>query len=353
MNLTEIRRELHRFPETGFQEFKTQEYLIRKLKNYRCVLFKIKTGVIAYFNNRRPTSLAYRSDMDGLNIQETGNSPYKSENQCMHACGHDAHMALALGICEYLNDHYTEYESNFVILFQPSEETFGGSRLILDSGILKRLKVRTIIGLHLFPKLEKGAFFSGKVVFASAREIDFTISGKSVHVANRDKESDCLKAGMELVKKITSFSDKNTLVHIGTFSSGKTRNTVSPISEIRGTIRSKTKDEKILRKIKDEVLALKEKYRLKISDDTSRYLPPIKNDSLTLERAKKLVSLRLLDTPFFQGEDFSLYTEEYPCLFLLLGIGDVPYLHSPDFDFDDGILEHALKQLIPLLKIDQ
>lgn len=353
MNLSETRRELHRFPETGFREFKTQEYLIRKLKNHRCVLFKIKTGVIAYFNNHRPTSLAYRADMDGLNIQESGNAPYRSENACMHACAHDAHMALALGICDYLNDHYAEYDQNFVVLFQPSEETFGGSRMILDSGILKRLKVKVILGLHLFPKLEKGVFYTGKTVFASAREIDFTLSGKSVHVANRDKEPDCMKAGMEFVKKITALSDRNTLVHIGTFSSGKTRNTVSPISQMQGTIRSKSGDEKILKKIRDEMLSIKEKYRLHLSGDTSRYLPPLKNDSSILEKAKKLLSFRLLDGPFFQGEDFSLYTEQYPCLFLLLGIGDVPYLHSPDFDFDDSILEDALERLLPLLSLAQ
>ncbi len=349
IDIIKIRRDLHQIPELGFKEFKTQKYILNILKNYCCSITLIKTGIIAFFDNQKKSSLAYRSDMDGLNIQETNSVDYKSQNN-MHACGHDAHMALAIGLCDYLNEHYQEYSQNFVIIFQPSEESFGGSKLVIDSKILDTYHVNKVIAIHLFPKLPKGKFFTNKIVFSSAREINYNFKGKSVHVANKKGHINCIDVGYKFTKRIEKLSNKNTLVHIGMFSSGTSRNTVSSTTTLNGTIRSKKNDIKIYNKIGKIKERYEKRYHLKI-DDTSVFLSRVENSRYLIKKAKRLIDLKTIKKTYFQGEDFSSYCQIYPCLFLLFGIGDEEYLHSSNFNFDDSLLPQCLEQLIKLLSI--
>ncbi len=350
IDIIKVRRDLHQIPELGLKEYKTQQYILKILEKYRCYIYTIKTGIIAFFDNNKDHSIAYRCDMDGLPIKEENIVDYKSHFN-MHACGHDGHMAIAIGLCDYLNKHYQEYSHNFVIIFQPSEEIFGGSKLILDSKILERLNVKKIIGIHLFPKLEKNTFLTSKHIFSSAREINFSFKSKSVHVANRNDATDCMKVGVKLINKITSLSNKSNLVHIGIFNSGSARNCVSDFCEIKGTIRSKKSDTKIIKKIAKITRLIEKKYHLKI-DDTSLFLPSINNNNSMMKKASKLINLKITHKTYFQGEDFSLYTYKFPCLFLLYGIGEENYLHSPNFNFDDSLLINCLDQVIELMKMN-
>lgn len=350
IDIIKVRRDLHQIPELGFKELKTQKYLLNILKNYCCKITLVKTGIIAFFDNHKESSLAYRTDMDGLNIQEKNNVDYKSHLN-MHACGHDGHMALALGLCDYLNDHYQEYSHNFVIIFQPSEESFGGSKAIIDSKILDTYHVNKIIAIHLFPKLPKGKFFTSRIVFSSSREINYHFEGKSVHVANKKGHINCIDVGYKFTKKIEKLSNKNTLVHIGVFNSGTSRNTVSSFTNLNGTIRSKKNDINIYNKIKRIKEKYEKRYHLKI-DDTSIFLPRVENNRSLIRKAKKLIDLSTNIKTCFQGEDFSSYCQIYPCLYLLYGVGEEEYLHSPNFNFDDSLLINCLKQLIKLLEIN-
>lgn len=352
IDIIKIRRDLHKFPELGFEEYKTQKYIYNIVKNYDCEIHFIKTGIIVFFNNNKDNSLAYRCDMDGLKIEELNKVEYKSTNNNMHACGHDAHMAIAIGICDYLNENYKKYNHNFVIIFQPSEESFGGSKEILDSKILSILKVQNIIAIHLFPKIKEKMFLTSKTIFGSAREINITLKGKSVHVANRKKQVDCTSLSIKIIKKITSLSSKNTLIHVGEIQSGISRNTTSPQSVIKGTIRSKKGDLIILNKIEKYLNKIKKKHKISISFDASSYLPMINNSPILIDKAKKLIPLTSVNHTFFQGEDFSLYSSKYSTLYILVGLGDVDYLHSPTFNFDESILIDAFDKIIKLLSIN-
>ena len=178
IDIIKVRRDLHQIPELGFKELKTQKYLLNILKNYCCKITLVKTGIIAFFDNHKESSLAYRTDMDGLNIQEKNNVDYKSHLN-MHACGHDGHMALALGLCDYLNDHYQEYSHNFVIIFQPSEESFGGSKAIIDSKILDTYHVNKIIAIHLFPKLPKVSSLLVELYFLLQEKLTIILKEKA------------------------------------------------------------------------------------------------------------------------------------------------------------------------------
>ena len=351
IDLIKTRRDLHQIPELGFKEYNTQRYIVNALSKMNCKLFLINTGVVAFFNNGKEKTLAYRSDMDGLAIKEENEVEYKSKNDCMHACGHDAHMALALGICDYLNDHYHEYPHNFAIIFQPSEEVFGGSKLILDSNILSELKVDKIIGIHLFPKLEKGKFLTSKTIFASSREIDISIKTSPIHAANKKEGKDSLKIAINIINYINKLKYKSSLIHIGYLSSGISRNIVSPVSTIKGTIRSKKEDKKICDKIINKIKKIQKRNQIEISYNLSSYLPMINNDANLINRAKEKIPLVISNHTYYQGEDFSLYSQKYHSLFLLYGIGDTPYLHSSNFNFDDSLLKECLSKLIKLLSI--
>ena len=352
IDIIKVRRDLHRIPELGFKEYKTQKYIYDIVKNYDCEIHMVKTGIIVYFNNNKEHSLAYRCDMDGLKIEELNDIEYRSTNCNMHACGHDAHMALAIGICDYLNENYKKYNHNFVIIFQPSEESFGGSKEILDSKLLSILKVKNIIAIHLFPKIKKNIFLTSKTIFGSARELNITIKGKSVHVANRKNQIDCSSISIDIIKKLTSFSTKHTLVHIGKFKSGISRNTTSPFALLEGTIRSKSDDSSVLKRINKYLGKIKKKHGIEISLDASSYLPMINNSPSLIDKAKKLIPLTTINHTFFQGEDFSLYSSKYSTLYILVGIGDVDYLHSPTFNFEESILSSTFNKIIKLLTLD-
>lgn len=351
IDVISIRRDLHKIPELGFQEIQTQEYILKILKKYNCFTYKIKTGVIAYFSFNKQDTIVYRCDMDALKINEENNISYKSINGNMHACGHDAHMAIALGLCNYFNNKKDNIY-NVAILFQPSEESYGGSKLILDSNILEALNTKYIIGLHLFPNLEKGKIFTSEIIFSSAREINIKIKGEEVHIANSKNKVNSLLIGAKLLSKLLKLSNKNNLINFGIIKGGSNRNSLSPSCVLKGTIRSKYSDKKIVEKLNKIINKAQKKYHTKIICDTSMFLPNVKNDLQLINKSKKLINVIQLKTTFLQGEDFSLYTIKYPCLFLLLGVGKTPLLHTPSFDFDDSILPNVVNQIIPLLEMD-
>ena len=103
--LIEIRRYLHKHPELSFEEYNTQKYIVNFFSEMNCVMHTIKTGVLAYFNNDKKDTIAFRCELDALNIKERTNAQYQSENDYMHACGHDGHMAICLKLGEYINNN--------------------------------------------------------------------------------------------------------------------------------------------------------------------------------------------------------------------------------------------------------
>ena len=350
MDLVKIRRDLHQIPEVGFKEYQTSQYIEKILKTFSCQIYHCHTGLIAYFDFHQDSTLAYRCELDGLPIQEENSISYRSKNQNMHACAHDGHMAIALGICQYLNQTNEQFPHNFAIIFQPSEESYGGSLEIIKSSYLEKLNVKKILSLHFFPKLTKRQFFTKDVPFSSSREINIILRGKSVHVGNKKQGIDALLIASKLVVNLDKFNTSNTIVHFGSFSSQGARNVVSPQVELKGTIRE-IKTTNILNKIKKIIDKYQKKYHIDINLEASKYLPSLVNNIELINKGKKFIDIHQLTKTYFQSEDFSLYTNKYPCLYLLYGLGDSDYLHSSKFNFDDQILNHCLSQVIKLLKI--
>ncbi len=142
--LAKHRMALHQIPEIGFHEFKTKKYLYEQVKNSGGVLHEIgETGLLLYFDNHQQETIAFRTDIDALPIKEETDLPFASTHEgFMHACGHDGHMAMLLGLTDYVSQHVDELLYNVVLIFQPSEEISGGAESVIQLGYWIIIKLK-------------------------------------------------------------------------------------------------------------------------------------------------------------------------------------------------------------------
>ncbi len=356
--MKKYRMDLHQIPELALNEFETSNYIKNVLKNYKCQIIEVyETSVLGYFNFGFKETIAFRADMDALKISEKTNLPFASTNGCMHACGHDGHMAILLGLAKYINENFENIKKNILLVFQPAEETVGGAQGIVNSGILSKLNVVEIYGLHLWPNLEKGKMFSRpNYMMSQANEIDIEIFGKSIHIANHFLGIDALYIGCILIDRLykmieTCKTRENKILKFGVFESGKVLNAISDKTLIKGSLR--TYDENDFEKIMKNINEIKKNIEFEFNCHIDLYLkaayPALKNDYKLFDKTKKIIDLYELEEPVMQSEDFSFYGENIKSLYMFLGLGDKTNLHKSDFDFDMDVLQvgfDAFKNII-------
>ncbi|NJO68916.1 MAG: amidohydrolase, partial [Bacteroidetes bacterium] len=184
----DIRRYIHQHPELSFQEFETSEYVCKKLNEWG-IEYKnniVKTGIVAYIRGKNPDKklLALRADMDALPIKEENNLPYKSLNEgVMHACGHDTHVAILMGVAEVLSQIKSDLKGTVKFLFQPAEEGAppgeeGGAALMVKEGVMQNPKVDVAFGLHINSMTEVGKIrYRPRGEMAASDEFIITVKG--------------------------------------------------------------------------------------------------------------------------------------------------------------------------------
>lgn len=353
--MIEIRRELHRIPEIGFKEFKTKEYILSFLKEMDVEIIKIgETGLIIYFNLNKEKTICFRSELDGLPINEESGSEYKSEiNGYMHACGHDGHMAILLSLIKDVYNKEIEPTSNLVFLFQPSEEINGGAESILKSNVLDSLNVDEIYALHIWPNLPSGQIYTRMgYLLSKPTEFDISISGISSHVGNLLDGKDALDVGIKLANQIKNDARiiSNSIVHIGQINSGNQRNIVSNNFLAKGTIR--TYDDAtynfIFNMINQNINYFSKTYDIVIDLKIVSSICALENDENLVRKSVKL-GAKILKYPYFHSDDFALYLKKYKGVYFLLGGGNIPPLHSSCFDFDEEILIKGKDFLVKLI----
>ncbi len=363
MSLKENRMALHRIPELGFREFKTKAYLLSKVADYECQIHHVgATGLVLYFDNQRESTIAFRTDIDGLPITEATDLSFQSEHLgYMHACGHDGHMAMLLELASYVNQQRSTLKHNVVLIFQPSEEMSGGAQSIVDSGLLDTYQVKAIFGFHLWPGLTPGEVFSRSGgMMAQSSETDIVVHGKSAHIASHEEGIDALEIGTRLLTDIYDFdrgvaADEYHLLKFGEIHGGTIRNVLAETVTISGSIRSYS--ETTQRYFKDALDQLADTYRrgngCQIEFKYNDGYPAVINDQTLFEEVKAVVpTLTELPEPVLQAEDFGVYTQQYPCVFFFLGVGEVPPLHNPQFDFDMALLNVGVATYCQLLAIN-
>ncbi len=338
--LVRFRRDLHRIPELDFELPQTVSYIEGVLAGLRCEASRpCPSCVCAYFDAGAPRTTAIRADMDALPVTEaTGVDFASGSSGRMHACGHDAHMAMALAAaCEVdraLGGGAT-LPANVLFVFQPAEETTGGAKTVCESGVFERYGVDRIFGFHVWPDLPWGTVASRPgALLARSSETHIRIHGKSTHIAKTygvsdvDSHDAALAAARFVVSGRWAMSrlgqEEPCIAKFGLLQAGTVCNAVAAEAHIAGSLRvfsdgmfERAKAE--ISKTLDEACA---STGCTGEVEFAEGYPPVTNDpALFDEAAAALPGLERIDEPLLIAEDFSFYQQRMPGVFFLLGVG--------------------------------
>lgn len=358
------RRDLHRIPELGFYVYKTSAYVRNILSSLSCQIEDIvTTGLIAYFDFGQKETLAFRADMDALPIQEMNQSEYASVHDgCMHACGHDGHMAAMLGFAKVVDDYHKNgvaLSHNVLLLFQPAEETIDGALRICGTHIFDRYHIAAIFGMHLWPMLSKGEIASRPgAMMARSTAVEVEFEGVSAHCGEPEKGKDALEAACRFISEVYSFKSMcirdRCVLKFGKMRSGNVRNAISPHTRLDGTMRTFNDDTwaDLVEIMETFGQQIEEEYGVKFSLDVSKSHPAVINNEDLYRRVKSaLLSLNYVELrkPVMIAEDFSFFEQQLPGIFFFLGTGSGIPLHSDNYDFDDTVLIDGVRLFETLL----
>jgi len=359
-----VRRDLHMYPELGFQERRTAAVIAAKLLalGLEVETGVAGTGVIGRLSGRRPgRTVALRADMDALPLAEANELTYASRRPgVMHACGHDGHVAMLLGAAALLAEEREELDGNVAFIFQPAEEGTdgGGARRLVALGVLAHPPADAVIGLHLWTGLPVGtlAVRSGPCMAASD-SFTLVIRGVGGHGAAPQGAIDPIVAGAHVVTALQTIVSREinpaaaAVITVGTFHAGTANNIIAPTAELRGTVRSldaqlrQLLPERIEGIVRGITQALRAEYEF---DYTYGY--PVLNNDLDLTACLTGIAASLLGPeqiitlpqPVLGSEDFAYYLEKVPGVFAFLGAGNPAKAtglpHQPRYNFDEDAL---------------
>ena len=277
-----------------------------------------------YFDNKKEITIAYRCELDALNIKELNDVDYKSQNEYMHACGHDGHIAILLKLGEYINYKIRELKNNYMLIFEHAEETYGGSKdIILDDFYIEHLP-KYVFGLHLYPGLKQGDIFLKEGYFlAKPIEVDVEITGKTSHVIYKENGIDSMSLGIKFLTKVEQRLNNVTNIRFlfGTFRSGNQRNVVSDKTLIQGTYRTFSDNmaneiKKIILQIKKEI-DLNNLIHIKFNDT----FKAVYNNIELVNKIKTLYQVKETEHKFI-SDSFAFYQEKLQYTGFCKGIND-------------------------------
>lgn len=362
--LVRWRRQIHQYPELGFEEILTAYFVKEKLEEWGIEHQTniAQTGIVAVIESNQPTGkvLAIRADMDALPIQEENHVPYCSKHDgVMHACGHDGHTAIALGIAHYLAHHRDQWLGTVKIIFQPAEEGPGGAKPMIEAGVLSNPDVDAIIGLHLWNNLPVGAIGVREGALMAAVEcFKCTIFGKGGHGAMPHQTIDSVVVGAQIVNALQTIVARNiapvdsAVVTVGEFHAGSALNVIADTARMSGTVRYfNPKLEPLIRQRVEQIIAgICQSHGADYDLDYWQLYPPVINDA-TMAQLVKSVAEEVIETPLgvvpecqtMGGEDMSFFLQQVPGCYFFLGSANAekrlnyPH-HHPRFDFDEKVL---------------
>lgn len=369
--LIKTRRDFHKHPELGNKEFRSSIIIADHLKKFGLeVKTKIATtGVMGILRGgKKGKTILIRADMDALPIEEKTNLPFKSKNKGLsHACAHDGHMAILLGLAKILSKRRKDICGNIKFIFQPDEEFMGGAERMIKAGVLKNPKVDMAIGYHIWNYLPLGKIsIPNGPIFANSGEFYIDILGKSAHACSPELGTDAIKIGTELILALNNIisteisSKESAVVHVGTLKAGDIANVVAEKMCISGTIR--TFDMRIRKKIIERIKQITRNIvtchggKFKIRFNTG--YPEVVNNPQIVKKiivaSQKIISNKniSLSKRTMGSEDMSFFFQKVPGAYFFIGgstkIKNQPQ-HSSKFDFDERAMMvgvEILRQLI-------
>ena len=403
------RRFLHKNAEAGFEVEKTSKYVFETLEKLGCKPRKIgRNGVVAkisgerskyafssfslsinldektvkkvtknenipYGNSKR---ILLRADMDALPMDEKTDLPFKSENGCMHSCGHDMHTAMLLGAAEILSKNKDKFSNEVILLFQPAEETLSGARDMIDADILEEYSPDLGIMIHVVTNanLDTGTLILSKseLIAPSADFFEIEINGKGGHGAMASESVDPILIGAHIIIALEELitrefiGENGTAITIGSFSGGKAANVIPETVKIKGTVRTYSDEtRKILKNRLNELVKL----QASVFNGTAKVMftsgcPTFKNNTELAKSAEECLKNAVSHFSFadkkhmfpsvflneqysarssLASEDFSYFSHKIPSILLGLAAGNSKDgynfpLHNPKTAFDERAL---------------
>lgn len=353
-----VRRDIHAHPELGNHEYRTKDKITGILKSLNMEVYPVlDTGVIGVLHgSKQGKCITFRSDMDALPIYEKTDLPFSSENKgVMHACGHDMHMASLLGCARILSEHRKELKGNFVFIFQPDEEGEGGAERILKTGILDKLGVQAVYGMHVEPSLPTGVIgYKYGSFYANAVKFDVHVMGKGCHGAEPEKGTDSLYAAAEMtcaLKKLTRHENgERSVCTVGMFQAGTARNIISDHADFSGILRCSSLSLREMRKkqIQDILHDKAEQNGVQTESRIVNGYIGVENHDEDVSHVKDTAE-RLFGPSFVKEEkeatmtteDFGFYLKKYKGCFYHLGVNSSYPLHSDHMSPDENALVHG------------
>jgi len=371
--LVEIRRKIHMHPELGFEEVETSRLVAECLEKFGLQVKRgvAKTGVVGLLKGKEPGETgAIRADMDALPMDEANQVPYASKVKGkMHACGHDANVAILLGVAKFFSSIKDEVRGNIKWIFQPAEEGGGGGRMMVEEGVLENPKVDAIFGAHVFPLLSIGkvGIMEGEAL-AAADRFTLVILGKGGHAASPHLTRDPILAAGHLITQIHAIVSRNInplesgVVTIGKVSGGTAFNIIPDEVELLGTVRSLSPQvrEELRSRIEQVTQGVVGSFGMDYHFNYEYGYPVLINDpgmtKLVGEACLKGIGKDNVEVikPSMGAEDFAYYLERCPGAYFRLGCGNEekgiihPY-HSSLFDIDEEVLAFGVEMFARII----
>ncbi len=384
----EWRRDFHQNPELSNREFETAKKVTAHLKSLGIEVQTgvAHTGVVGILKGGKPGKvIALRADMDALPVNERVDLPFKStvkatyngkESGVMHACGHDTHVAILMGVAEVLSKNKKDIKGTVKFIFQPAEEGApvgeeGGAKLMVKEGVLKNPDVDAIFGLHISSGTHIGTInYKPGGIMAAAQRFEITVKGKQAHGSRPWQSIDPVVASAQIIMGLQTIVSRETeltkeaaVISVGMVSTGIRNNIIPESATIIGTIRTLDYDmqKKLNDRMKEMVPAIAKAYKaeatINIDDGTAI---TYNNEALvakmlpTLQRTAGKDKVKLIDA-ITGAEDFSFFQEKVPGFYFFLGgtpldmkEEDAPSHHTPDFFIDEAGMKLGVRALTNL-----
>lgn len=371
--IIKCRRDLHQIPEIGLNLPKTSAYVSNELKNMG-IEFRENVGVSGIVGlirgSKEGKTIALRADMDALPIKEETGLPFASGNGNMHACGHDAHAAILLGVSKILSENKDKIKGNVKLIFQPAEEGPGGAKPMLSEGAFENPKVDAILGLHvgnLMQGLKKGSIVvSYDSMMACLDRFRLKLIGKGCHGAYPETGVDpvvmtgnFLTVIQTIVSREIAATD-NAVVTVGKIHGGQAYNIIPNYVELEGTVRAvhQSVREYLADRLEGIAKGISEAMRGTYEFDYTFGYPPLVNDEeftkSFVSSAKKIMpeeDIITLKKPVMGGEDMAYFLNEVPGTFFFVNNpqeveGQCYPHHNSKFDIDESVLLRAAALLV-------
>lgn len=366
--LIAIRRDLHQIPEIGLKEFKTHDYLMAILEKFPQEKLVIRTQETAITvrvkGNVGGKTIGWRTDIDGLPIKEMTDLSYKSTHDgFMHACGHDFHMTIALGLIQ--RAIFESFEDDHLFFFQPAEENVSGAKIYFDNGFFKEEEVDEVYALHVAPQLASNtvATLNG-TLFAGACRFVITFVGKEGHAAFPHEANDTIVAAASFVQQTQTIISRNVnptesaVITFGEFNGGTADNIVAGKTVLTGTIRTLSHEINELTQQRMKAIAqgiaLSFGCEVTAELDQQGYVPVVNDEILTANFIEYMTQKETVDfqivPEMMTAEDFGYFLTHVPGTMFWYGVGSEYGLHHSQFNPDESALFKGVEEVHQFLR---